>query len=189
MKWTACDESTSSSSDDDIQSILPNSPSDGKLSTIEESHLENGVESDSSSSTTRYSSFHSGSISNVSSLSCDQENSCQSRNSVDLFTEMIGSRQVHKEDSAASSHHRRHSDGAVEVVRSVLEIATIVPGLNEREDQTHSSQVIVSFMSNLRKFKMTLQFFFFRSTFQQISNTIRPTSTTTTTRTTWRMRS
>lgn len=150
MKWTICDESTSSSGDEDVQPILPSSPSDGKLSTIEESHLENGVDSDSISSTSRYSSFRSESISNVSILT-DNEllNDIQERNSVNLFSEI---NTTSPELFPSCTHHRRYSDGAIEVFRSVREVTRILPGSNEHENRNfsnNSSQVIVSFMKKI----------------------------------------
>lgn len=80
MKWTVCDESSSSSSSsDEVYPILPNTLPDttsGELSPIEESHLE---KSGCSSSSSKYmSSFANDSLSNVSDISdddqrCDQD--------------------------------------------------------------------------------------------------------------------
>ena len=70
MKFSICDESatSSSSSEDDVLPILPETSS-GELSTIEESHLEHETDSESSgSASSNYlSSLIDGSMSSLSS--------------------------------------------------------------------------------------------------------------------------
>lgn len=77
MKWSVCNESPSSSSEDDVYPILPETSS-GELSPIEESHLEDGIDSDSS--TSQYmSSFCHDSLSNISSMSGDDQRKVSSQ--------------------------------------------------------------------------------------------------------------
>jgi exopolysaccharide biosynthesis protein len=79
MKWSLCDESGSSSSEDDVRPFLPEESS--ALSTIEESCLENGVESDSYSSTSEYlSSLLDQSISNISTFSVNENQRTSAKN-------------------------------------------------------------------------------------------------------------
>lgn len=135
MNWSICDDS-SSSSDDDVQPILPSPSSSGNLSTIEESHLENGV--DSSSSSSHYSSVNSGSISNISILSKDvlqnAENSVRNENDW--------------KQSRLTVNNRRHSDGAINFVEQIHEVNRIVSSFNRQDNQSNFTvfpEVVVSF--------------------------------------------
>jgi hypothetical protein len=140
MKLSICDESTSSS-DDDVQPILPSPPSDGRLSTIEESHLENGVDSSSSS---RYSSFSSDNLSALSSDWSDEpiDGEVQKPNSVgEKLEEVLRS-------STQFSNQRSSSDSAINVVRSLHEVSNrLLLASNDQENGSDSPMISESVVS------------------------------------------
>lgn len=139
MKWTVCDDSTSSSSDDDVQPIIPTSNSEGNLSTIEESHLENGVETDSNSSSTHYSSFDGESISSLSSDIRRNEDFAGENLEISRSSSEI----VQHSNRISPSVSNRNSDGSIQIVRSIQETTRIIPSSNS-ESQNMLSQVLVS---------------------------------------------
>lgn len=164
MKWSICEESaSSSSSEDDGQPILTQSSSGNLSIIIEESHLENGVESDSSCSisTSKYmSSFDNGSLSNISSLSSDD----QHENNHDQNGIIIGgntTEQCYKESNRQNFDETNDRSTSLDIgyqeeiqvnntqisrVNTPLQQQTISPDMN------HRSKVFAQLLMNIALF-------------------------------------
>lgn len=129
MKMSICDESatSSSSSEDDVLPMLPETSS-GELSTIEESHLEHESESESSSSSTTsnyMSSLLNESISSVSSNGSGHQRKFQS---VKSLTNGEASNAQHEPDQRFSSENVTGSSQRYVILQEANEDENYAPG-------------------------------------------------------------
>lgn len=141
MKWSVCAESSSSSSEDDIRPILPETSS-GELSPIEESHLEDRIESDSSfgTSTSKYmSSFINDSLSDISSLPDDD----RSQKNVNFHEpkEVNDPSSIGETDSKGEANRNSSDEIGDTSVKVEIENKTE----SDRRQSNDSTDVVVSF--------------------------------------------
>lgn len=149
MKMSICDESgTSSSSEDDVLPILPETSS-GELSTIEESHLEHdtGSESSGSSSSKYMSSFINDSMTSISSCASDDRKEFQSR---DISSNVEMNQTQHESELLKQEVSSDNSSFGYAQGNTSSQRCLITPEPNQEENSV-PEDVVVGFFSLIRE--------------------------------------